>query len=112
MKNIKKLFTRSRKLYELAFELHLDTDVDPLFTLALTNNLGLIYRTLNDTVRSKTCFMNMFSTMMYLLDSQSSHHNGEDSSLQSTSSKEWNGLLSNAMDILFKHTYEVAAAAA
>merc|ERR1719469_1661668 len=103
MKHIKKLFIRSRKLYELAFELHLDTDVDPLFTLALTNNLGLIYRIVNEKKRSKTCFKNMFSTMMYLMDSS-------DESVQSI--KEWDGLLSNAMDILFKHTYEIAAAAA
>merc|ERR1712085_58482 len=45
IKHIKKLFLRSRKLYELAFEMHLDADVDLLFTLALLNNLGLIYYT-------------------------------------------------------------------
>merc|ERR1719162_1401258 len=109
MKNkIKKLFVRSKKLYELTLQMHLEDDNssddnnDPLFTLALTNNLGLIYRLLNERAQSNTCFKNMFSTMMYLLDCN----------VESHSIKEWDGLFSNAMDILFKHTYEVAAAAA
>merc|ERR1712238_341102 len=82
IKHIKKLFLRSRKLYELAFEMHLDADVDLLFTLALINNLGLIYYTVNEKDRSTTCFKNMFSTMMYLMDSN-----------ESQSVKEWDGLL-------------------
>jgi len=109
MKNkIKKLFVRSKKLYELTLQMHLEDDNssddndDPLFTLALTNNLGLIYRLLNERVQSNTCFKNMFSTMMYLLDCK----------FDSQSIKQWDGLFSNAMDILHKHTYEVAAAAA
>jgi len=89
IKHIKKLFLRSRKLYELAFEMHLDADVDLLFTLALINNLGLIYYTVNEKDRSTTCFKNMFSTMMYLMDSKEAH-----------SITEWDGLLANAMDIL------------
>merc|ERR1712238_274523 len=107
---IQKLFVRSKKLYELTLQMHLveDSDLtsdgtdDPLFTLALTNNLGLIYRILNERGQSKTCFTNMFSTMMYLLDCNFDSH----------SIKQWDGLFSNAMDILFKHTYEIAAAAA
>jgi len=74
--------------------------VDLLFTLALINNLGLIYYTVNERDRSRTCFKNMFSTMMYLMDSN-----------ESQSIKEWDGLLSNAMDIL-KIGNEVAAPAA
>merc|ERR1712194_972087 len=89
IKHIKKLFLRSRKLYELAFEMYLDADVDLLFTLALINNLGLIYYTVNEKARSTTCFKNMFSTMMYLLDSN-----------EAQSITEWDGLLANAMDIL------------
>jgi len=107
---IQKLFVRSKKLYELTLQMHLveDSDLtsdgndDPLFTLALTNNLGLIYRLLNERVQSTTCFTNMLSTMMYLLDCK----------FDSQSIKQWDGLFSNAMDILHKHTYEVAAAAA
>ena len=106
---IKKLFLRSRKLYELSFEMHLDEscDVNLLFTLALINNLGLVYYTLNENKRSQTCFKNMFSTMMYLMDTN-----------ESSTINEWDGLLSNVMDILFYNTksdcsmYEVVAPAA
>lgn len=102
-KKTKKLFFRARKLYELAFEMHLDEscDVNLLFTLALINNLGLIYNVIGETQRSRTCFKNMFSTMMYLLDSN-----------ESQSVKEWDGLLSNVMDILFEQHREIAAPAA
>lgn len=102
-KKAKKLFLRSRKLYELAFEMHLDEscDVNLLFTLALINNLGLVYDVLEQKERSETCFKNMFSTMMYLMDSNESH-----------TVKEWDGLLSNVMDILFQQHREIAAPAA
>ena len=102
-KKAKKLFLRSRKLYELAFEMHLDEscDVNLLFTLALINNLGLVYDVLGQKQRSKTCFKNMFSTMMYLMDSNESH-----------TVKEWDGLLSNVMDILFQQQRKIAAPAA
>jgi len=102
-KKAKKLFLRSRKLYELAFEMHLDEacDVNLLFTLALVNNLGLVYDVMGQKQRSKTCFKNMFSTMMYLMDSNESH-----------TVKEWDGLLSNVMDILFQQHREIAAPAA
>merc|ERR1712194_273991 len=101
IKHIKKLFLRSRNLYELAFEMHVDADVDLLFTLALLNNLGLLYYTVKEKDRSTTCFQNMFSTMMYVMDSKESHY----------SIKEWDGLFANAMDIL-KIGNEVAASAA
>merc|ERR1712194_123186 len=100
IKHIKKLFLRSRNLYELAFDMQLDAGVDLLFTLALLNNLGLLYYTVKENDRSTTCFKNMFSTMMYLMDSKESH-----------SIKEWDGLLANAMDIL-KIGNKVAASAA
>jgi hypothetical protein len=110
-KKMKKLFLRSRKLYELSFEMHLDEscDVNLLFTLALINNLGLVYNTLNENKRSITCFKNMFSTMMYLMDTN-----------ESSTINEWDGLISNVMDILFYNNnssddctmYEVVAPAA
>lgn len=98
-----KLFWRARKLYEMSFEMHLDEscDVSLLFTLALINNLGLVYDVLGETQRSQTCFKNMFSTMMCLTDSN-----------ESQTIKEWDGLLSNVMDILFKQHDDIAAPAA
>jgi len=98
-----KLFLRARKLYELAFEMHLDEscNVSLLFTLALINNLGLVYDMVGEKRRSQTCFKNMFSTMMYLVDSN-----------ESQAIEEWDGLLSNVMEILFKEQCEIAAPAA
>merc|ERR1719148_54975 len=100
MQHVNKLFFQSKKLYELAFEMQLDANVDILFSLALINNLGLINYTLNAKDRSKTCFKHLFSIMMYLMDSN-----------KSQSIKEWDGLLSNAIDIL-KIGNAVAAPAA
>merc|ERR1712007_80943 len=103
VKKAKKLFLRARKLYELAFEMHLDEscDVSLLFTLALINNLGLVYNILGEKRRSQTCFKNMFSTMMYLVDTN-----------ESQAIKEWDGLISNVMEILFREEREIAAPAA
>merc|ERR1712238_247035 len=100
MQHVNKLFLQSKKLYELAFEMQLDVNVDILFSLAFINNLGLINYTLNAKDRSKTCFKHLFSIMMYLTDSN-----------KSQSIKEWDGLLSNVIDIL-KIGNAVAAPAA
>lgn len=93
-KLIKKLFIRSREIYELTFELQLENTVfvDPLFSLAL----------IKKDVRSKENVSNMISKMMYLMNSQ-------DKDPSSQFIKEQNGLLSNVMNIFI---YEVAAAAA
>ena len=89
---IKTLFLRSQELYKLVLEIHLkdsdngvgvvvavdyDDDVDTLFTLAIANNLGLIYRTMKDEVRSKVCFETMFSVMMMCLINSTSHNTEE-----------------------------------
>merc|ERR1712238_87673 len=107
VKKCKYLISKSRKLYESAFEMHLqlkshDIDVDQLFTLTILNNLGLICRTVNDTANSTRCFRSILSLMMCILVI------GGNESLQSI--KGWDRLLSNA--ISFQHTYEITAAAA
>jgi hypothetical protein len=93
---------RARKLYELAFRMHLEesSDVTLLYSLALMNNLGLIYHALGEEDRSKTCFKNMLTTMMYLLESD-----------EAKTIKQWDGLFSNVMDRIFREQ-KVAAPAA
>lgn len=93
---------RARKLYELAFQMHLEEscDVTLLYSLALMNNLGLIYHSLGEEERSRTCFENMLATMMYLLESD-----------EAKSIKQWDGLLSNVMDRIFKEQVIAAPAA-
>merc|ERR1712224_825688 len=109
-KKTRRLYSRARKLYELAFEMHLDEsceDVNLLFTLAIINNLGLIYDRAGESARAETCFGNMLSTMMYLTDSN-----------EAKNVAQWDGLFSNVMDILFFENetniteYEIAAASA
>ena len=93
---------RAQYLYELAFQLHVQEccDVTLLFSLALLNNLGLIYRTTKEIKRSNACFQHMLSTMMYLLECN-----------EAGTIKQWEGLMSNVMDFALLHSDIVAAAA-
>ena len=92
---------QAKDLYELAFQMHLEEncDVTLLYSLALMNNLGLIYHVLGDHTRSGNCFNHMLSTMMFLLESQDAH-----------SIKQWDGLLSNVMGLVFPEPPKAAAA--
>lgn len=113
----KKYFAQAKEVYELALEIHLELDdatTDPLFTLALHNNLGLTYRTTKKKEKNTNHFQNIFSTMMSLLDSNNSSQEQDSSAAFSNIIQEciWEGLLSNAIYILFKQTYEVAAVVA
>lgn len=94
--------TRARMLYEFAFEMHMEEgcDVTLLYTLALMNNLGLIYHLLGEGNRSHHCFQNMLSTMMFLLDAD-----------DAWKIKQWDGLLSNVLTYAFAGTRVSAPAA-
>jgi hypothetical protein len=93
---------RAQRLYELAFQMHLEDscDVTLLYSLALMNNLGLIYHLSGEEERSRTCFKNMLATMMYLLESD-----------EAKTIKQWDGLFSNVIKRMFVET-QVAAPAA
>lgn len=95
--------SRAQKLYELAFQMHLQEscDVTLLYSLALMNNLGLIYRMLGDEERSQRCFGNQLTTMMYLLEAQ-----------EAQTIKQWDGLFSNVMELVLKKDREITAPAA
>ena len=97
------VLARAQKLYELAFQMHLEEscDVTLLYSLALMNNLGLIYRMTGDVDRSRRCFNNQLSTMMYLLEAQ-----------EARTIKQWNGLFSNVMKFVLKDKLEISAPAA
>ena len=93
---------RAKRLYEFAFQMHLqdDCDVTLLYSLALMNNLGLIYNSLSDLDRSSQCFEHMLATMMFLLESDDAR-----------TIKQWDGLLSNVIGLIFKEPCSVASAA-
>ena len=93
---------RAKMLYEMAFEMHMEEgcDVTLLYTLALMNNLGLIYHVLGECQRSQHCFQSMLSTMMFLLEADDARK-----------IKQWDGLLSNVLSYVY-HDSKVAAPAA
>jgi len=62
---------KATKLYELAFKLHRDDLQDNnnvLFVLAVVNNLGCIYRQLQDKGAASECFRHVLSILMFLVD--------------------------------------------
>jgi hypothetical protein len=61
---------RALKLYELAFNLQREelVEINVLFVLAVTNNVGMTHRQLGDEEPAKTCFQSVLSTLMYLAD--------------------------------------------
>jgi hypothetical protein len=63
---------RALKLYELSFKLQREElgELNVLFTLALTNNVGMTHRQLGDEKPATTCFEMVLSTLMYLTDRQ------------------------------------------
>jgi len=80
---------RARKIYELAFAMHMNDescDVTILYTLALLNNLGLVYRALGESQRSQQCFHNLMSTMMYIMESN-----------ESRTIRQWDDFMSNVL---------------
>jgi hypothetical protein len=86
---------RAKKLYESAwFQLHYlqeqnNSDTSILYSLALMNNLGLIYSVLCEHERSNHCFETMLTTMMFLLVSDQAQI------LQEWDELVWEGLVSN-----------------
>ena len=91
---------RAEQLYEYAFYLHLENDSGGtlLYSMALLNNLGVVYEMCNERDKSQSCFQNMLSTMMILLECQ-----------EAQNIKQWNGLWSNVVPLI---THDIAAAAA
>ena len=58
------------ELYELAYELHLQEDVEvPLhYSCAIVNNIGQIQRSLNDKEAAMSCFKHLLSILMLIVE--------------------------------------------
>jgi hypothetical protein len=100
--NDSEILRQAQKLYEFAFQMHLDEacDVTLLFSLAVMNNLALIYHARGYEERSKSCFSKMLTAMMYLQESD-----------EAKSIRQWEDLFSNVMDMMFKEQVVAASAA-
>jgi tetratricopeptide (TPR) repeat protein len=61
---------RAAKLYELAFKMQRDAQLDNnvLFTMAALNNLGVIHHQLENKETATKCFEQVLSTVMFMVD--------------------------------------------
>ena len=69
--NNAQLLRKAAKLYELAHNMQSEEEWmenTSLFTMAIINNLGLIYRCLDERETSGKCFQHLLSTLMFFTD--------------------------------------------
>jgi tetratricopeptide (TPR) repeat protein len=65
------LLRKAAKLYELSHNMQIEEEWmenTSLFTMAIINNLGLIYRCLDESETSGKCFQQLLSTLMFFID--------------------------------------------
>jgi tetratricopeptide (TPR) repeat protein len=65
------LLRKAAKLYELAHNMQREEEWmgnTSLFTMAIINNLGMIYRCLDESETSGKCFQQLLSTLMFFTD--------------------------------------------
>lgn len=94
-------FRKALSLYELAYTIHVSEDIELtiLQSMAIVNNLGQLHRKLNDLDKSKQCFENLLTTLMFVKDC------GEQDSQHMLS-----GFLSNVMSLILCGPKPAAAA--
>lgn len=99
--NPQPFFRKALSLYELAYTIHVSEDVELtiLQSMAIVNNLGQLHRKLNDLDKSKQCFENLLTTLMFVKDC------GEQDSQHMLS-----GFLSNVMSLILCGPKPAAAA--
>jgi len=63
-----KRFQKAVALYELAYQVQVNEDIDLSFlqVMALLNNLGQVHLALGNQKKSRHCFQNLLSTMMFV----------------------------------------------
>ena len=82
------LLKKALQLYELAYQLHIDSTSDEhyfnsdnerigtlMFTMIISNNLGEIHRVVRNERKHKLCLQHLLSTIMYMVvDGQQQQH--------------------------------------
>lgn len=88
-------------LYELAYTIHVSEDIELtiLQSMAIVNNLGHLHKELDDLDKSRQCFENLLTTLMFVKDcgEQDSNHMLD-------------GFLSNVMPLILVGSKPAAAA--
>jgi tetratricopeptide (TPR) repeat protein len=68
----KKVLDQSLKLYELAYQLHIDSEESAgslRFTMIIANNLGQIHKLSGNDEKHQMCLHHLLSAIMYMVDS-------------------------------------------
>ena len=96
---------KASHLYEYCYHLcevegMLDRSGSVVFTLILVNNMGMVYRSLNETDKSINCFQRNLSMTMILIDS---HHNNIGTGVLS-SGEEYDLIVSRIPEEVFRNT--------
>jgi hypothetical protein len=100
------LLRKAAKLYELAHNMQREEEWmenTSLFTMAIVNNLGLIYRCLDESETSGKCFQQLLSTLMFFTDCGLENHQRD--------VRAFAGFFRNTSNLIF-HCSSGAAAAA
>jgi hypothetical protein len=81
---IRLVFQQALLLYGLAYDvqLHKHFELSPECTMAIANNMGLIYQEMGETTKASECFSRLLSTLLYIGSNASSNseyygHEGE-----------------------------------
>jgi len=100
------------KMYQLAHKLHCEEaglgQSDVFFSMAITNNLGVIYETHGRRDVSTGLFQNVLATLMLIVDQRGLHgnHQGYDNMASS-----FDGLIRNTSSLASRGEQAAAAAA-
>jgi hypothetical protein len=71
-------FAKAAKLYELGFEVQgTQDDGSNFYSMAVLNNLGQVFRAVNEEEKASRCFSHLLSTLMFLMEI----HGGNDHSV-------------------------------
>jgi tetratricopeptide (TPR) repeat protein len=92
---------KSLALYELAYTIHVSEDIEItiLQSMAIVNNIGQIHRQLNNMDKSRECFENLLSTLMFVKDSSCGEQDNE-----------LDGFLSNVLSLMLNSSTPAPAA--
>ena len=69
--SITSLLSKAAKLYELAYNMQRDENIpcsSVLFSMAIINNLGVVYLALGHEDMAQECFEHLLSSLMYVVD--------------------------------------------
>eukprot|EP00525_Craspedostauros_australis_P004495 CAMPEP_0198117670 /NCGR_PEP_ID=MMETSP1442-20131203/18880_1 /TAXON_ID= /ORGANISM="Craspedostauros australis, Strain CCMP3328" /LENGTH=273 /DNA_ID=CAMNT_0043775769 /DNA_START=131 /DNA_END=952 /DNA_ORIENTATION=- len=99
-------FAKAGRLYELAYNLQLEEDLDPshsmFFTMATINNLGMVHSANGRTQIAEQCFQHLLCAVVFLIDQNEAHVARQDSTTM-------DGFIANTSFLIVQHNTAGAA---